>query len=742
MSKVDYNVVESDTLKNVAGEGFNNLLRGYASYANESIVNRAIPNIYDGMKPVQRFALQIMDKRKPGLHKSQAIAASTIELHPHGDTSVYQAIVRTTDRNGLSNVPYFLAHGEFGHSYSTDGPAAPRYTEVGRIQYHDEFFTMTDAVNELKTEDGKYSYLEYLPVSFPNVLANEANGMGVGIATKIPSFNVVELTHLVDEYITTGKMSTILAPDFSSGGYIINDQKEFAKLMTTGQARVKLRAKLHVEGDTIIVDELPFGVTVEALARRLASIDLNYISSFDNFTDLERGFRFVIKVSDKKYVEQVLLELYKYTDLQKSYSANMIFVKNYKPIQAGVYGVIDEWMTWRKGVILNHITNATRSIKNRMKYVKAFMELLNNEDLRDKVIEAATRQSAKNARALLVSEMDIEEEVAKWILDRKVSQFKNGGKYATEFANLNMELKQLEEDYQNPEGVILRDMERIRSTDILNANRRTEITNEDYNFIAKTEEEAKLDESECTYTIKDGFIKKLTVGPARPAEDEIVINATASDVILAIDEEGRLYRIYGEDLEYNSYTEHGTYIPRYANQQDETNIMWAGLARTDKQYLTIYSDGYASILDTTPFARENVNQRSRLMLNGVNPSIYDKGLDIVEINNEDDYLVIEDASTRNLKLGLVRIKDIEKKARTARTKIMNAKETSRFGVFTTEELEAQELDIATFENSKEKRKMEVYNGAFPEHIEEYDDEEEVPMGIKDARYVLEQLYNN
>lgn len=728
-----------------AGVGFAMLQKGYVSYARETIINRSIPNIYDGLKPVQRFILQILNKRKRILHKSAPIVAGAMELHAHGDGSIYEALTRMTDNNGTMNYPMIKGRGNFSANFSTKPAAAMRYTEVTQIPYNNEYFTMIDGVKTVLTEDGKFEYLQLLPVSFPGALVNEANGMGVGIATRIPSFNLKDVINLVEEYINTGKMETIIAPDFSTGGQIVNDQKVFAKLMTKGQGQLKLRAKLDISGKTITVSELPFGVSVESLKRKLDDLQLDNISSAENMSDLKNGLQFIIEVSDASKMDQTLLELYKYTDLQKSYSANMIFVENDHPIQSGVYNVIDKWVKWRRGVILKQLTTDMFGIQARMKYVKAFKVLIDNTELRDKVVDTITHKDSDAAIKLIIENIEeTDEKVAKWILNRRISQFRDGGKYAREYATLVQEYKHIKERYDNPSLVILEDMQRLRNTEGLNADRRTQLTNTDFNFVKK-EEEREVDTTNCEFIISStGFIKKLPIVTGNLKDGEISVEAEASDTIIAIDNQGRLYRVYADDIPYNQGSDLGTYIPRYAKQPEETTILWAGVAKPDKKYLLIFNDGYASVLDSSPFSRELVNQRSRLMVHGVNDNVYDKLLDIVEITPEiaSSYLAIEDSSTRNLKLGLIKIKDIEEKSRTSRSKVMNARLTSNFGIFTVDELEQQDFEIADFETSKAKRKMEVYEGPFPEHVEPIDEDSEGTLKVEDAKAAFNKLFGN
>ena len=703
-----------------AGEGFSNLATGYLSYAEEVLINRAFPDIHDGLKPVQRFILHYLNIEKDkGFKKSMPVSAAILKYHPHGEASVYEAMVRMTDVHGLFLTPLVKAKGNFGASFTRDPAAAPRYTNVTEIPYKEELFSMMNGIQYAKT-DSDLEYPVTLPVTFPLVLANESNGMGVGFATKIPSFNVTDIVTLVEEYINKGELTTIIAPDFSSKGYIVNNQAEFDKMMHVGKGRVKIRSRIDIEGRDINIRELPFGVTVEKLLKEIEEAEINNLVYADNMSDHKNGLKFVITCRSAATVDQVLMDLYRRTSMQINYSANMVFIDKGKPVQTGVYGVIERWVAWRKTVIQQEATLTLTTLREKIKKVEAFIRLLADPVLLEKFLYQVTKESSDTAQQLLIKELKIDLQTAKWITDRRVSQFNKGAsKYNKQYQDMLSDIAYYEDMFNFPSKLILKDMARIkRNTDICKP-RKTEITNKDFIFVDKKSEEALVDESDCFFYIEKGFIKKFAAQPSSVPSNARLFPGKANDVIVSIDEDGSIYRTYGEDLKYTIQGELGTYIPRYAGV-GETSFIWHALAKTDDKKLLIYNDGYVGYLDLTPFARENVNQRSRYMQNGINKAT-DQLLDIVDYDDT-QYLAVEDVATRNPKLGIIPIKDIELKARTSRTKVMNARATSKYGLFTQLELEEQ-VELEDFLVSKDKRKMEVYNGQFPVQLADYEGEE-------------------
>lgn len=722
MTNVDIDVKEL-TKDEVGGPGLASLLSGYLSYAEEIILRRAIPNLYDGLKPSQRFIMWVMYEFKTNNYiKSNNFVGRVGVYNPHGDAANYETLVRMVDNNGTMLIPYISGKGNWGKSFSNKGAAAQRYTDIKKTPYFDEFFDGLDGVNFQYDESGAHKYPSPIPVSFPTALVNESNGLAVGIATKIPSFNLKEILELIEHYIQTGEMNAVLVPDFSTKGYVINDQKEFTKIMQTGRGRIKLRAKTEIHGREIYVKELPYGVTIEKLNKEIERAEINNLINYDNLSGLENGLEFVISCRSAASVDQVLLELYNKTSLQVNYHANMLFIDKDKPVQLGVYDVIRRWVDWRKGVIQLAAQRKLLHLNKRLEIVEAFIKVIRKEGFAERLLTTIPREGTQAAIKLLRDELGIDETIGTWICNRKASQYDNGGKYQKEYQDLVDEKAYLLDIFDNPEKQILRDIERLKANKDLIKPRQTQITNKDYVFVAekKTEEEV-IELEECYYVIdKEGFLKKYLVKPITPKETDFVLKGYSNDVIISIDENGGIFRTYGEDIDYTKPGELGVYIPRYAGLP-ETNILWNGIANKNEKKLLIYNDGYVGFLDLTPFSREMINQKSKYMTNGINKAV-DQLIDIIDMPDAEDYLVVEDISTRKNKLGLIQIKDIEEKARTSRVKVMNAKQTSNFAILTKEELDMQLDDIEEYRVTKENRKMVPYPGVFPKKMEDYQQE--------------------
>lgn len=710
-------------------EGLKQTLEKYLEYAKEVIINRAIPDIYDGLKPVQRMSLYLMsinDKMKKGLLvKSASVVGSILPYHPHGDTSVYDAIVRMTQKKGVLNVPLVRGKGGFGDPFSRDPAAAMRYTELGYVDYFSELISTPQGVGMIYTEDMEEQYMEYMPVSFPLILTNPSSGVSVGLSTNILPFNVKELIALIEEYLNTGKMTQIIVPDFATGGMIVQNQKELKRIMSTGKGTLKVRANTEIVGKEIRLLDLPYGVVHEKIDKELTELQENgYLTDVTDWYDSsgrnkktsigESRFAYTIECRSAGVAESVLLELYNKTSLQSYYHSNIIVIKNGSPKACGVYNIIREWVKWRKQVVTKQAEYNLEAIGVKLPRLEIFLNITQDREYLQHL--TALVQSGKKQEAFqdIMEKYDTDRDSAVWVIDRKLSQFDSiANRYKTEYERLKSDFEYWDDTKKNPEKYILADMDRIKTIPELYKDRKTEITNVDYNFIKREEE--TLANEDAFYVVENGFIKKLETYPYVHSDDAFILEGKSSDVILCIDDEGHILRVYGEELPFNLQSDRGTYIPRYCGFEQDLFIMWADIAKTDKKFMLLYSDGYVGHLDTTKFARENVNQRSRVQMMGI---YYDTSLleDIVPYEPE-KYLVIRQETARTQKLGVVQLGEVKIRASKARTKVMNATEVTDWGLFTENELNSQFFPLEDYLLNEEDKKMKRYEGDLPVHID-------------------------
>ncbi len=649
--------------------GVKYLQDGYIEYAKEVIVGRALPDLRDGLKPVNRRILTTLQrgKSKSGFMKSQKIAGNTMDLHPHGDSAIYQAMVLMTDVNGSLAFPTVKGAGNFGGVYKTDPAGAPRYTEVMLHKNDDEFFGQMNGINMLPNYNSTTTEPEVLPVSFPSVLVNSTSGIAVGFRSNIPSFNFNDVCDLVTEYIKNGECSTVICPDFVTGGYYIKNNKELQKLMRTGTGKIKLRAKTIVDGKDINLTEVPYGKTLQGLLKQINDLNANGVKNAYNTDDFD-GAGLTIICTAKNRVDEVLYTLLKDTDLQYSYSADITVIDKGVPTRLGVWQVIEKWVDFRREVLLKEFRVREEACKESMRACSAFMALMSSGEKKDKFVEIVTREG-KPAGISYVRENytreEIPEDLLDWVCGRRLLDYHKGGKYATEFENSKLELASLTENIQNVDSFILADMTRLKATYGCKMPRRTEITQTDYNFVSTEEEQAKVkDISPCVYTFKEGFLRKTKYGLS-DNNTQFIINGNANDTLIAFDNRGRVLRVYCEDLPLHGAGDLGVYLPRYFgfNNADENyKITWIGKL-DGRELMLLFRDGNVGFVDTSEWVDNNRNVK--VIEKGINLSVADKlGAVLTDIP---EALLFIDAAGRIAHVGTHTIKH---KNRTAKTRVL------------------------------------------------------------------------
>ena len=420
---------------NGSSDGFNYLVDGYMDYSREVIAHRAIPDLRDGLKPVQRriiYSAKINDKKQ--LQKCAVVVADAMKLHPHGDSSVYGAFCLMTDTNGSWNMPLFKGMGNLGKVYSSDPPAAYRYPKAMLHPNAEEYFKEKDIFKLVQSEEGDGVEPEVLLPSYPTVLVNGTAGIAVSVGTRIPSFNFMDVIDLTKKYITDGKLDPvkdIIYPDFPTGGVIVKTDSEVAKIMATGTGKVKIRANVEIQGSDIVVNEVPFGKTFEGIVKQVESAEMREIKSVINMTGNNTDGRVIITCRSKKVVDFVLLELYRRGILQTTFASNILVINDGKPYILGVHGIIADWVAFRREVILKKFEHELEGITSELTTLSYFIKLVGNAEWKNTYVEKATKQSKKDADAYLHEIFpDIPVDVCDWINGRAISAFNNGGRYS------------------------------------------------------------------------------------------------------------------------------------------------------------------------------------------------------------------------------------------------------------------------------------------------------------------------
>ena len=411
----------------------------YSSYV---LLNRALPSLEDGMKPVHRRILFAMHKEKATkLTKSANINGAVMKYHPHGDS--YPTIVNMTqiDRH---NTPFIEGKGNFGQATSRDlDYGAMRYTEVklspmaiDSMQNFDK-----DIVDFIPNYDGTLTMPKHLPVRFPNVLVMANEGIGVGMSSNTPSFNLKEVCEATEHYIQTGEHIE-LTPDFATGGFIVVTDEEIAKMNQSGRGSVTLRSDMKVIAkNKIEVTEIPFNTTREAIIEKIIGYAKDGKLPVANVQDLTGfdGQRILITAKRGTDIEKLQKDLYKLTPLETTYTSNMNILVDGLPKVLGTHEIIEKWVVWRSDCIKRGISYDIKQLEKKLHILYGMRSILSNLD---RVIEIIRFEEEEQIDPMLMKEFNLTEqqsvEISKMRL-RDISK-KNIEKKIQEIADLERKL--------------------------------------------------------------------------------------------------------------------------------------------------------------------------------------------------------------------------------------------------------------------------------------------------------------
>ena len=412
-------------------------------YSEYVILERALPRVEDGLKPVQRRILFTMHELgntpdKPHRKCARIVGDCLGKFHPHGDTSVYDALARMAQPFAMRAM-LVDGHGNFG-SIDGDSPAAMRYTEA----------RMTDAAMAMLQDidkdtvgfhlnfDDTQKEPDLLPARFPNLLVNGANGIAVGLATNIPPHNLGEAVDAVIAQIDRPKITTaelmeyLPAPDFPTGGVLARDEELF-QAYETGRGKLKLRAKVHIEDGSagrklIVIDEVPYQVNKAAMLEKILRVSEEKKGVLSGIYDIRdesdrTGMRAVVEVRKESDPEKILNALYKYSDLQVTFGVNMVAIAEGKPKQMGIRDIIAHYIVHQKNVVTRRTKYELQQAEARAHILEGLIIAVDNLDEVIRLIRGS--KTPKEAREKLVERFQLTEIQAQAILDMRLQRLTN-----------------------------------------------------------------------------------------------------------------------------------------------------------------------------------------------------------------------------------------------------------------------------------------------------------------------------
>ena len=412
----------------------------FGKYAKEIIQDRAIPDVRDGLKPVQRRILYAMYKANNTHDHGYIKCAATVgdvlgKFHPHGDSSVYDAMVRMSQWWKQNHILIDI-HGNNG-SMDGDSAAAYRYTEARLAKISSELLKdlEKDTVAWAPNFDDRFLEPTVLPAKYPNLLVNGTNGISAGYATNIPPHNLGEVIDATIKRIDSPncRLDTILdivkGPDFPTGG-IVEGKKGIIDAFATGRGKVIIRSKCEFvkekSKEQIIITEIPFEVNKAALVSKIDSIRIDKkiegISDVRDETDRD-GLRIAIDLKNGANKEMILNYLLKNTELQVSYSYNMVAIVNRRPVTLGILEMLDAYIAHQKDVLIKRTKFDLNAYQKRLHIVDGFLKMISILDQVIKIIRASKNKS--DAKDNLVKEFDFSKEQAEAIVTLQLYRLTN-----------------------------------------------------------------------------------------------------------------------------------------------------------------------------------------------------------------------------------------------------------------------------------------------------------------------------
>ena len=557
----------------------NEIETSFLEYSMSVIVARALPDLRDGLKPVHRRILYSMYESgytpdKPHKKSAKTVGEVMGNYHPHGDSSIYEAMVRMAQDFSYR---YMLidGHGNFGN-IAGFGAAAMRYTEsrLSKISLELLRDINKDTVDFENNYDESRKEPTVLPSRFPSILVNGTMGIAVGMATNIPPHNLGEVIDGCIAYIDDpnidvyGLMEHIKGPDFPTGGTILGNSG-IKKAYETGKGTITIRSRARIEEkngkQVIIIDEVPYGVNTEDLKNKVAELVHSKVIDgiADYHTDLKEGIKITITLKKDANAQVVLNNLYKHTQFQTNYGITLLMLDNGVPKTLGLKDIITKYIDYQKEIIIRRTKFDLNKAEKRVHILEGLKIALDNIDEIIKLIKAANGDD--EAQAQLIEKFNLSEAQATAILEMKLRRLTGleRAKIEAELAELLEKIKYYNEILASEQKVL--DIIKEELTEIKNKygdDRRTTI---DMTAIEYIEDESLIPVENIVITLTNkGYIKRMTSetyktqnrggvgikGMTTNEEDfvENLISMTTHDYLMFFTNKGKVYRVKGYEI--------------------------------------------------------------------------------------------------------------------------------------------------------------------------------------------------
>ncbi len=622
----------------------------YLDYAMSVIIGRALPDVRDGLKPVQRrilFAMYDIGNRanKPYKKSARVVGEVLGKYHPHGDAAIYDALVRMAQPFSF-RYPLVDGQGNFG-SVDGDSAAAMRYTEVRMSSIAEEFLKDIDkeTVDFIPNFDGTLKEPVVLPTKVPNLLVNGSSGIAVGMATNIPPHNLREVINALIAMIEGKERREVLecikGPDFPTGGIVLGE--ELVRAYELGRGRIKVRAKVEIDEEehAIRVKEIPYQTCkasiIEHIARLVKERKIKGIVNIQDRSDKE-GIEIYIKLRHDANPHIVLNNLYKHTALETTFNIINLAIVDGVPKLLSLYDLLKEFLLFRKDVVKKRTIYELGVAKERAHVLEGLEKALNRID--EVIEEVKSSRNTEEAKAKLITLLTITEKQAQAILDMKLQRLTS-----LEQEKLKAELNELREkiafyneilsDEEKLMGVIKKELEEIKEK--YGDERKTEIV---YGEMQVEDIKAFIQEEEVlVFLTKNNYIKRVKLSDCRVQrrggygivgvetyEDDVVMQVIATsthDDLLLFSDKGRVFALPVYQIPESTRYGKGRHIQNLISLENERIIIILPLTKENADLIFITKKGIVK--------RTALNAFKRIGRKGVKAIELDEGDEVVDV---------------------------------------------------------------------------------------------------------------
>lgn len=655
--------------------------KSYIDYSMSVIMQRALPDVRDGLKPVHRrilYAMREIGNYHDKPHKKSARIVGDVlgKYHPHGDSSVYDAMVRLAQDFNM-RAPLVDGHGNFG-SIDGDSAAAMRYTEARLSPLAMELLRDLDigVVDMMPNFDNTLKEPKLLPTRFPNLLVNGSSGIAVGMATNIPPHNLKEVIDATMKLIDNPNLSTvqimkhIQGPDFPTGGIVAN-KEELKEIYETGRGKIKIRAKIERDTESkknLVITEIPYTLAgnktkiIEDIIKLMTERKLDEVSDIYDESSKD-GLRIVIEPKRGANLDSLTKKLYKLTKLEDTFGVNLLAVKEKKPISFSLKEMLQEYVEFLKEIHKKRLQYELGKLENRNEIVDGLIRATDVIDLIIEIIRGSkelktvkdclvngnteginfkSKKSEKDAKKLLFTENQ-----ATAILTMQLQRL-----IGLELEKLEKEKEGLERGIgeintilsteENFHNHIKEDLKRIKKS--YGSNRRTQI--DELEEIELPKDEAPVEE---VFALVDKFnylklVDATSYNRMNQEGYEQVIPVMSNDFIKIFTNDGMMYQIKVEDLELSKSKDRGTPIDVLAPGLDTQKIILIDSGFDKVLFSTL--KGYIKCVEASEFETRNKITKATKLADD------DVVIGVTPIKEEDKEVVIITKENRELRFNL------------------------------------------------------------------------------------------